>query len=122
MRGLTTTILLVLVLAGLGAYIYFVDSKRPVGGVEDKQKVFTVEADKIQEVTVTSAGETTTLRKQDGAWTITVPVTADADSTEVSNVTSAIAAPRGQSRRRRERAEPGGLRPCRAGHQGRIQG
>ena len=92
MRGLTTTILLVLVLAGLGAYIYFVDSKRPAGGVEEKQKVFTVAADKIQEMTVTSAGETTTLRKQDGAWKITVPVTADADSTEVSNVTNAIAA------------------------------
>ena len=92
MRGLTTTILLVLVLAGLGAYIYFVDSKRPAGGVEEKQKVFTVAADKIQEMTVTSAGETTTLRKQDGAWKITAPVTADADSTEVSNVTNAIAA------------------------------
>ena len=29
MRGLTSTLLLVVVLAGLGAYIYFVDSKKP---------------------------------------------------------------------------------------------
>jgi hypothetical protein len=91
MRGLTTTILLVLVLAGLGGYIYFVDSKRPAGGLEEKQKVFTVEADKIQEVTVTSDGEATTLRKENGAWKITAPIAAEADSTEVSSVTSAIA-------------------------------
>lgn len=92
MRGLTTTILMVLVLGGLGAYIYFVDSERPAGGLEEKAKVFTVEADQIQEVTVTSAGETTTLRKEDGAWKITSPISADADSTEVSALTSALSA------------------------------
>jgi hypothetical protein len=91
MRGLTSTIILVLVLAGLGAYIYFVDSKRPAGGIEDKQKVFAVEADKIEEVTVTAQGETTTLKKEDGAWKITAPIAADADSNEVSSLTSALA-------------------------------
>ena len=48
MRGLTTTIILVLVLAGLGAYIYFVESERPAGGIEDREKVFAVEADQIE--------------------------------------------------------------------------
>ena len=90
MRGLTSTILLVLVLAGLGGYIYFVDSNRPAGGIEDKQKVFTVEADAIDEVTVTADGETTTLRKTDGTWKITAPVATDADANEVSGLTSAI--------------------------------
>lgn len=92
MRGLTTTIILVLVLAGLGGYIYFVDSTRPAGGAEEKAKVFTVDPDKIQEITVTADGETTALKKEDGAWKITAPVAADADATEVSNVTSALAA------------------------------
>ena len=33
MRGLTSTLLLVVVLAGLGGYIYFVDSKRPASDI-----------------------------------------------------------------------------------------
>ena len=92
MRGLTSTIILVLVLAGLGAYIYFVDSKKPAGGLEEKQKVFTVEADKINEVTVTAENETTSLKKENGTWKITAPLATDADSNEVSSLTSALAA------------------------------
>ena len=92
MRGLTTTIVLVLVLAGLGGYIYFVDSARPASGIEEREKVFAVEADQIEQITVTAKGETTTLTKTDGVWKITTPVTVDADSTEVSNLTTALAA------------------------------
>ena len=92
MRGLTSTIILVLVLAGLGAYIYFVESERPAGGLEEREKVFAVQADEIEEITVTAEGETTTLRKSDGTWKIATPVTADADATEVSNLTSTLAA------------------------------
>ncbi len=91
MRGLTTTVLLVLVLAGLGAYIYFVDSERPAGGGEEREKVFAVEADQIETITVTAKGESTTLTKADGVWKITAPATADADATEASNLASAIA-------------------------------
>lgn len=91
MRGLTTTVLLVLVLAGLGAYIYFVDSERPAGGAEQREKVFAVEADQIQEMTVFAKGESTTLSKADGVWKITAPLAADADATEASNLATAIA-------------------------------
>jgi hypothetical protein len=91
MRGLWSTIALVVVLAGLGAYIYFVDSKRPAGGIEEKQKVFSVEADKIEEITLTSENETSTLRKTDGTWKLTAPVAADANQTEVSSLTSNLA-------------------------------
>jgi hypothetical protein len=90
MRGLTSTIALVVVGAGLGGYIYFVESKRPAGALETKEKVFTVEADALEELSVTSQGETTTLRKEGGTWKITAPITADADATEVSNLTSAL--------------------------------
>mgnify|MGYP003353075226 CR=1 FL=1 len=50
MRGLTSTLILVLLLAGLGGYIYFVDSKKPEAGPggETRGKVFSVEADKIE--------------------------------------------------------------------------
>ena len=84
-------IALVLVLAGLGAYIYFVDSKRPASGVEEKSKVFTVEADKVEEVSVTTDGESSTLRKVDGTWQMTAPIQADADQSAISSVTNALA-------------------------------
>lgn len=91
MRGLKSTLAFVLVLAGLGGYIYFVDAKRPAGGTEQKEKAFTVEADNLQEIRVTSAGETSVLRKADGAWKMAEPVETDADQTEVSSLTSNIA-------------------------------
>ena len=51
---------------GLVAYLYFVDAKKPVTeeGAEKRDKVFTVEGDKIQELRVmSSSGETSTLKK-----------------------------------------------------------
>lgn len=91
MRGLTSTLALVAVLLGLGAYIYFVDSKRPAGETEAKAKVFTVEADKIQEIRVTTGTESALLKKVDGRWRMTEPVEADADETEISSLTSNLA-------------------------------
>ncbi len=88
MRGLWSTLALVLVLAGLGAYIYFVDSKAPAAGVEVKDKVFSVEADAIREMRVTSGDETTVLVKEDSGWKLTEPVAADADATETASLTT----------------------------------
>lgn len=89
MRGLKSTIALLVVLLGLGAYIYFVESKRPDTPVETKEKVFTVESDKIQEITVkAAAGDRTTLQKVNNAWQVTAPVNAKADETEASGLTS----------------------------------
>src|SRR5215207_8244222 len=90
MGRLTSTIVLVVALAGLGGYIYFVDSKRPTPGSETRDKVFTVEADKIEEITLKSGGESTTLKKVDGTWKMTAPMQVDADQTEVSSLTSNI--------------------------------
>ena len=39
MRGLTSTLVLVVVLAGLGGYIYFVDSKKPAASADRKSVV-----------------------------------------------------------------------------------
>jgi hypothetical protein len=98
MRGLRSTILLVVVLAGLGAYIYFVDSKQPAGtlgpaGVmtDAKTKVFTVDADKIEEIRITAEKETTLLKKVNGSWQIVEPVQGEADQTEASGLASSIA-------------------------------
>ena len=82
MRGLASTLVLVVVLAGLGAYIYFVDSTRPAStGVEGepaRTKVFDVDNDKINEIKITAKGETTLLRKAEGGWQIVEPMAVDA--------------------------------------------
>jgi hypothetical protein len=93
MRGLRSTIALVVVLAGLGAYIYFVASKTPEGDTGKKQeKVFAgLESDKIEEIKVASAaGDATTLKKQGGSWQVIQPIAAKADDSEVSGITSAL--------------------------------
>jgi hypothetical protein len=91
-RGRSTLILLVLALA-LGGYLYFVDSKRPVDEANAKTKVFTYDTGKINELQVKSAaGEVTSLRKgANDTWSITAPVEAPADRTNVSDVVTNLA-------------------------------
>ena len=69
MRGLRSTVILFVLLVGLGAYIYFVESKRPTSQevADKKEKVFTTDGDtalegeKIEELTVKgTSGETVT--------------------------------------------------------------
>jgi Domain of unknown function (DUF4340) len=94
MRGLTSTLILVVVLAGLGAYIYFVDSKRPAasagGSVEEKEKVFTVEGDKVNELRVSAKGETALLRKTDTGWKLVEPSAIDAEPSEAIGIATAL--------------------------------
>jgi len=88
MRGFKSLVVLAVVLAGLGAYIYFVESKKPLDTeTAAGPKVFSVKAEAIDELTVKSAGgDRTTLKKVGGAWQITGPVTASADDAEVSGI------------------------------------
>ena len=93
MRGFKSLVVLVVVLAGLGAYVYFIESKKPQDTATPAgPKVFTVKAEAIEEVTVKSAGgERTTLKKTGGAWQITAPFAAPADEAEISGITSGLA-------------------------------
>lgn len=92
MRGLKSTLALLVILIGVVAYIYFVDSKKPAGDAEVKEKAFAeVKADDVEELQIKSAeGETTRLQKTDGKWRIVEPVKADADNTEVSNIATSL--------------------------------
>jgi uncharacterized protein DUF4340 len=92
MRGLRSTIALVVVLAGLGAYIYFVTWKKPIEPPSKQEKVFAgVQTDKIDELKVTSdKGDVSTLKKDNGNWQLVAPVAAKADETEASGITSAL--------------------------------
>ncbi len=57
MRGFKSLIGLAVVLAGLAAYIYFVESKKPPESeTAAGPKVFSVKTDAIEEISVKSAG------------------------------------------------------------------
>jgi hypothetical protein len=90
MRGVRSTIALAVVLAGLGAYIYFVTWKKVDKDADAKEKVFaSLQKDKIDEIRVRSAaGDATTLKKENGGWQIVAPIAAKADEAEVSRITS----------------------------------
>ncbi len=93
MRGLTSTLILVVVLAGLGGYIYFVDSKRPAAGVEGeaaKEKVYTLAPDAVDEVKLTFNGETSLLRKSADGWKMIQPVATEADPAEAVSLAQAL--------------------------------
>lgn len=96
MRGLKTTIGLVVVLGGLFAYIYFVTWKQPEGGesaaATKLEKVYPgLQADKINEIHVHSeAGESTVLKKDKDGWKITEPVQTAAQESEASGIASAL--------------------------------
>ncbi|HTK75950.1 MAG TPA: DUF4340 domain-containing protein [Gemmataceae bacterium] len=93
MRGLRSTIALLVVLAGLGAYIYFVTWKQPDTAASGKKldKVFNVAADKIGEIKVTSSsGETATARKDGGTWKLVEPTATAADESEVSAMATTL--------------------------------
>ncbi|MDQ3418205.1 MAG: DUF4340 domain-containing protein, partial [Acidobacteriota bacterium] len=90
MRGLRSFAGLLVIAIALGVYLYFVDSKRTPGDdAEKRNKVFAVEADSIEEVSVTSeAGEHTTLKKNGSEWQVVAPAAAPADAAEISGITT----------------------------------
>src|SRR3981081_602708 len=92
MRGLGTTIGLIVVLGGLFAYIYFVTWKQPVDSGPKQEKVFaSIEADKIEELRVKSeSGDTSTLKKDKDGWHLVEPVSTAAADSDVSGITSAL--------------------------------
>jgi hypothetical protein len=90
MRGLTSTIIAAVVLAGLVGYIYFYEWDRPAASADEKEKVFgTLETDSIEEVQIKAAsGETSHLRKGASGWELVAPLEAEADASEASSVAS----------------------------------
>ena len=90
MRGLRSFLGLLAILIALGAYLYFVESKRTPGDDEEKrEKVFAVDAATIDEVTITpETGDPTTLEKSGDAWQIVAPSAAPADAAEISGITT----------------------------------
>jgi hypothetical protein len=93
MRSGRSFLALLVVAAGLAAYIYFVESKRdPFGGAASaKDKVFAVDSSTFEEVEVRAAsGEVTTLRKVNGLWEIASPEALPTDSGEIGSLLSTL--------------------------------
>lgn len=91
MRGLRSTLVLLVVLGALVGYIYYLDRD---GTEEDaREKAFaSVNAEDVEEIRIKAAdGETSLLQKTDGTWKLVEPVQADADEAEVTSITSSLA-------------------------------
>ncbi len=92
MKGLRSTLALLVVLVGLGAYIYFVASK-PTEDAAKQDKLFPgLEAAKIEELKVKSeSGDVTTLKKDSGTWTLVTPIAVPAAESDASALANALA-------------------------------
>lgn len=91
MRGLRSTIALLVVLVGLGAYIYFVGSKSEDSSGTQERVFPQLASDDIEELTIKNdSGQVTTIRKDDGKWMMTAPTSTRASDMEASSITSAL--------------------------------
>jgi len=91
MRGGRSFLVLLVLALGLGAYIYFVESKRDPSEAEKKAKVFTVDPAKIEELEVhSSSGAVTTLKKTSDHWAIVSPAPAPVDEPAVTSLVDAL--------------------------------
>jgi hypothetical protein len=92
MKGVRSFLVLLVIAAGLGGYLYY-DSKREPGNEKKQEKVFAgVQSDKIERVTVKSvSGDHTTIEKQGTAWRVMQPAPMPADEAELSGITSNLA-------------------------------
>jgi hypothetical protein len=85
------TLAVLTVALGLGAYAYFVDSKKEPKPDKPKEKVFTFDKKKVRELSLEpTTGEAVKLVRQGEAWTLTSPLSAPADATEVDAVLSSL--------------------------------
>ena len=92
MRGLRGFIVLLVIAVPLGWYAYRDAKKGPVDDTPKRDKVFTVDSAKIDELEIKSeSGERTTLQRKGQDWTIVQPVAAAPDQATVSGITSNLA-------------------------------
>jgi hypothetical protein len=83
---------MVVVLAGLGAYIYFVDSKKSADAGEVKEKAFgELSPADIEEIQLgLPDAKPAKLVKTNGAWRRVEPTAADADANEVQSLVTSV--------------------------------
>src|SRR5215218_1827078 len=91
MRGRSTLVLLILA-AAFGGYLYFVESKKALPDENAKKKVFAYDSAKIEQVEIKVAGgDTTTLKKEAAGWALVKPTAATADQNNVNDIVTNLA-------------------------------
>jgi len=93
MRGGKSFLILLVLALGIGAYAYFVESKRETSDSPEtkRDKVWTIDSSKIEEIDIKAAnGELTKLKKNGTTWQIVAPQTMEADQDAVSTITMAV--------------------------------
>jgi hypothetical protein len=82
----------VLVLAGLGAWIYFVESKREgEPGEKKKEKVFVLDKAKVEGLELSAAGqEDVRLVREKDSWRMAAPLTVAADGEAADGIVSTL--------------------------------
>ena len=92
MRGVRSTLVLLVAALGLGAYIYFFESGPPAGTPDPLETVFEVESDDIDSLTVTATnGDRTVIDKDGDRWRIVEPFPVNVDVTQVVSLSSSLA-------------------------------
>ena len=91
-RNLRSTVGLLVVAVGLGAYIYFIELDRPpAGSPKPLDKVFDFESDDITRLLVVAeSGDRTVLEKTDDQWRLVEPFVGTVDVTEVVGISSSL--------------------------------
>ncbi len=84
------TLLLALILAGLGAYLYLVEMPREAAKTAAKSLI-SFDKSKVSKIQLSYPDRKITLEKSGDEWRLTEPLKADADQTAVSNLINSIA-------------------------------
>jgi hypothetical protein len=93
MRGGKSFLILFVLALGIGAYAYFVESKRDVSESPEtkREKVWTIDSSKIEEIDIKAAnGDVSKLKKNGTTWQIVSPQTLEADQDAVNTITMAV--------------------------------
>ncbi len=93
MRGLRSTLVLLVVAVGLGGYIFFFERHRPpASDPEPNEQLFDFETDDVAELRVAAGDDAVTeLRRTGGAWEVVAPVAGAADDSAASSIASTLA-------------------------------
>src|SRR5215510_407585 len=87
------TLILLLVAAVVGVVVYFLEikpGKQRDEKSDESKPAFAFKREDIASISITRGGETVTVEDKDGKWTITQPVTAQANQSTVDSLVSSL--------------------------------